>query len=129
MLGIFLLMGCQAKLDRADLPGIYEVTYPYGTETLKIIGDGTYEQSFGLTGKPLVSINKGKWDLKHGDLWDGNLLILNTPIIVDDGFGKPSKLEQRSGVWQLRIRKSGGGNIYFLINDDQGTTFKRLKTQ
>jgi hypothetical protein len=119
------LIGCRSNIDRAELPGVYQATYSYGVEHLNVMADGTYEQSFVTTGTPVKSINKGKWELGHGDIWEGDLLILNNPVIVDDGFGKLSKLEQRSGVWQLRVRKSIGGNIYFPINDDQGTSFKR----
>lgn len=124
---MFLNFGCRSEITRTDLPGLYAVKYPYGIEQLNIKADGTYEQLFAKNGESLKIINKGKWEVIRGDSWDANLLVLNEPVLIDDAFGSLSKLEQRSGVWQLRIRKSFHGEIYFPINDDQGFVFKKVR--
>ena len=89
--------------------------------------DGSYEQQFALNGEALKVINNGKWELRS---LDGLLLILNDPVIVDDGFGSLSKsLAKKEGIWPITIKKSFTGKIYFPINEDLGFVFKKFKVK
>jgi hypothetical protein len=83
-----MLYNCHPNINRDELIGIYKVNYPYGAEQLKLMQDGSYEQMFALNGQMLKNINNGKWELRA---LDGDQLILNDPVIVDDGFGRLSK--------------------------------------
>ena len=118
--------GCHPNINRDEVVGVYAVKYPYGTEQLKLLQDGNYEQMFALDGQTMKLINNGKWELR---LLDGLQLILNDPVIVDDGFGRLAKsLEKKeSSIWPLYIKKSITGKISFPINEDQGFVFKKVQ--
>lgn len=52
---------------------------------------------------------------------------LHDPVIVDD-LGKQSAMARSPGVWPMRIRKkTWGGQPRFLINDELGLEFNRVK--
>jgi|SRR3990172_7953919 len=119
---VFLLLGCQSRVDQKDLIGVYEVQYPYGMEQLHIRPDGSYEQLFALKGQALKSINDGKWEISYSD---GQELVLNNPVIVDDGFGKLSAMRKETGIWPLHFRKGISGRMFFPINEDQGFVFEK----
>ena len=126
LLGVGGLLGCQRAFEPSELSGVYEVQYEYGVERLKLMPDGKYEQLFGASGKPLEVINRGKWSVLRGDFWDGTLLVLHDPLVVDNAFGEMSKMRRSTGVWQLRARRTWTGTMYFVVNEDQGTFFRKL---
>jgi len=69
---------------KAELLGTYEVKYSFGTDTLILNADNTYEQRFvDKAGK--VFINRGKRDFKGGR--DNQVALINA-IDVCDPFGK-----------------------------------------
>jgi hypothetical protein len=120
--GLCLLgLGCEAR--KAEIPGSYRVQYPYGIERLSIAPDGGYEQRFAEAGKEETVVNRGRWEWREGT---DAPLILNGPVIVDDGFGRMSKdLGKRNGIWPLRVRRGWDGSVILPINDDQGFRFTR----
>lgn len=101
------------------------MVHQYGTEQLRISGNGTYEQLFGVTDKVLQTINEGKWEWIESD---GMKLIIHNPIIVDDGFGKQSTMRKAVGaVWPLPIKRSGRRSVYLIVNEDQGLKFRKIE--
>ena len=122
--GLPLWAGCLSKIDPREVPGTYAVRYPYGVEKLKINHDGTYEQLFGPNEQALKPINKGNWEVRTQDELQ---LIVNNPVIVDDGFGKKSQMKQSSGYWPLRIKQGLLGQIRLPVNEDLGFVFKKVR--
>ena len=123
--GIFLFFGCKTKVEQKELIGVYAAKYPYGMEQLRITPNGTYEQLFAFKGQSLKTVNKGKWEIRY---LDGQQLILNNPIIIDDGFGNISTMKKESdSAWPLHIYKSITGKIFFPINEDLGFVFKKIQ--
>jgi hypothetical protein len=130
--GVFLviamtgLVGCSGSIDRQELPGTYVLAYDYGTERLSIGADGSYTQEFAEPRGQFQAINTGRWEPGRGDFWDGDLIKLSDPVIVDDGFGRRSDFAKFSGQWIMRVRKSWRGRIRFLVNDDLDYAFERV---
>lgn len=123
---IGLLCGCSKGVDQKQLVGSYELKYTYGNEVLILKDDGTYSQLFGKTTQKLELVNQDKWKIGKGDFWDGQLLELDGPVVVDDGFGKFSSTKKwGSALWSLRIRKHFRGKYYFLVNEDLQYSFER----
>jgi hypothetical protein len=118
--------GCGGTIQRDQLPGRYRVDYGYGIEQLTIRGDGTYTQEFAAKGTDLRVINNGHWELEHGSFWDGELLDLFEPSIVDE-FGRPRDMTPQSGRWPIPIRKSWRGQLRLVINEDVGDVFERVR--
>lgn len=125
MLPVFAL-GCRGTVPRERLVGSYRADYGYGVEQLTLRADGTYIQEFAAKGEAFRSINQGRFDLRVGDYWDGQLLQLHDPVVIDD-LGKRSPMARFSGVWPMRIRKTWGGQPRFLINEDMGLEFNRVR--
>jgi hypothetical protein len=121
-----LAAGCGGSVPREQLIGSYTVDYGYGVERLTLRGDGTYVQEFAAKDEASRPINQGRFNLRVGDYWDGQILELETPVIVDD-LGKRSAMARSAGVWPLRIRKTWSGHPKFLINEDMGLEFNRVK--
>ena len=121
-----LAVGCHGTVPREQLVGTYRVDYGYGTEQLTLRADGTYTQEFAAKGEALRPINQGRFDLKTGDFWDGQLLQLHDPVIVDD-LGKQTAMAPFSGGWAMPVRKTPGGQPRFPINEDMGLEFNRVK--
>ena len=126
VLSIVAVAGCHGTVARDRLVGSYRVDYGYGIEQLTLRGDGTYSQEFAAKGEPFREINHGRFNLRVGDFWDGQLLELDTPVIVDD-LGTRSAMTRAPGVWPIRIRKTWSGQPRFLINEDIGLEFNRVK--
>ena len=110
----------------SSLPGTYRVDYGYGIEQLTLHADGTYVQQFAEKNKESRVINTGRWELERRGFWDGDLLNLFEPVIVDV-FGKPSDLRPRPGLWALNIKKTWSGQPQLSINEDRGLAFDRMK--
>jgi len=121
-----LVVGCHGTVPRERLVGTYRVDYGYGAEQLTLRADGTYTQEFAAKGEALLAINQGRFDLKTGDFWDGELLQLHDPVIVDE-LGKRSAMARSPGVWAMPVRKTWGGQPRFPINEDMGLEFNRVK--
>src|SRR6266404_1392125 len=69
---------------KVELLGTYEIKYPFGTDTLVLNADDTYEQRFvDKAGK--VYTNRGKWDFEGGR---GNQVALINAVDVCSPFGK-----------------------------------------
>ena len=81
--------GCSGPVSRERLVGTYRVDYDYGLEQLTLKTDGTYTQEFAEPGQRFHVINQDRFDLGNGDFWDGQLLTLHNPVIVDE-LGKRS---------------------------------------
>jgi hypothetical protein len=120
------IFGCSGTIPRTDVLGRYRVNYDYGIEELTLREDGTYVQDFAEKDQQLRTINTGRWDIQRGDFWEGQLLNLFEPVIVDVS-GRRSDLARRSGKWMIRIRKTWSGQPRLLINDDLGEAFERVQ--
>jgi hypothetical protein len=119
-------LGCGNAISREELAGTYRLPYDYGTEQLTVHSDGTYTQEFAEPAKESRVINSGRWELSQGDFWDGQLINLHDPVIVDV-LGKRSDFERKPGRWPMRVRKTWGGQPRFLVNEDLGYVFERVK--
>jgi len=143
LIGCFLTMACSRCSQLPEIAGVYELKYPkadaerqYGVERLVIFKNGTYEQWFSLKGSAVLLINKGTWTVRNDRSFlaattnEKYLLSLDSPVIVDDGFGKPILPLKRheNATWELRIKKKGSDEIYFPNNDDLGTWFARVES-
>ena len=121
------LVGCSGSIDRQELSGTYLLAYDYGTERLSIRPDGSYTQEFAEPRSAFRTINTGRWELGRGDFWDGDLIKLSDPVIVDNGLGRRSDFTRSDGQWIMRVRKSWRGRIRFLVNDDLDYAFERAQ--
>lgn len=119
-------MGCGRGVTEHDVPGVYRAVYSYGTEQLTIREDGTYEQAFGEKRDAVAVINRGRWELRRGDIWNRTQLVLHNPVSVDDGSGRKSDLK-RFAFWVLPVRRSWSGEIRVPINEDLGLTFEKIR--
>jgi hypothetical protein len=77
-------------------------------------------------GQPFRDINQGHFDLGTGTFWDGQLLNLYDPVIVDVS-GHRSDMARQSARWPMRIRRTWGGQPRFPINEDLGLEFNPVK--
>jgi len=120
-----LLAGCGREVVPSEVVGLYSVKYPYGTEQIRISADGSYEQFFAPNGKPQVTINKGRWELRRLVELD---LCLHDPVIVDDAFGRQSAMKKQTGaIWPLHVSRGLRGGIWFSVNADQGFVLRRVE--
>ncbi|MCX6907807.1 MAG: hypothetical protein NTY01_07170 [Verrucomicrobia bacterium] len=121
---LIALVGCEPSIGRTDIIGVYSAQYPYGTEHLKVLADGRYEQYFASLGEAVKLINTGTWELQSRDKV---VLVLNNPIIVDDGFGNKSAMAKHpSAYWPLGVTRSLGGKVRLCINEDQNFVFNKI---
>ena len=143
LIGCSLTMACSRCSQLPEIAGVYELKYPkadskrqYGVERLVILKNGTYEQWFSLNGSSASVINKGTWTIRKDRSRlavianEKYLLFLDSPVIVDDGFGKPILPLKRheNATWELRIKKKRNDEIYFPVNDDLGTWFTHVES-
>jgi len=126
VLSILAVVGCNRPIPRERLVGSYRVDYGYGVEQLTLRADGTYTQEFAPKGEAFRAINQGRFDLRTGTFWDGELLQLHDPIIIDD-LGKRSAMAHAVGVWIMPIQKTWSGQPRFPVNEDMGLYFERMK--
>ncbi len=111
-----IITGCGRNLTRAQLVGTYRAEYSYGTETLILKPDRTYEQLFKYNkGKSLK--NAGKWEYSRQEY----RLILTDALIVDD-FDKPAVRLERMD-WILGVHRSLSGRISLTFNPDLDIVF------
>lgn len=63
--------------------------------------------------------NRGRWRVRQGDFWDGQQIVLEEPVVVDNGLGEVSRfMPPKGGIWVLSIRRSWNGRLRFVINVD-----------
>ena len=139
--GCVLAAACSRSSQQSDVTGVYELRWPmastkwqYGVERLVVRENGTYEQWFALKGSTISLINTGAWTVREDSsvlsavTGEKYLLELRSPVIVDNGFGKPALplTRRENAIWPLKIKKRVNGSTYFPCNDDLGTWFKRV---
>lgn len=117
-----LFSGCSSKVSFDEVIGNYKLRYPYATEELQLNMDGTYIQTVLIDSETTPKTNKGRWEfwVKESEV------VLNDPMIVDDGFGKLKARYWQSEpiAWNLDARKSFG-KISLGVNPDWGFAFKK----
>ena len=103
-----LLCAC-SKPKATDIPGVYSARRSYGTETLHLRTDGSYEQVFtsGSAGRT----NLGKWTF-HPDL---SFVALDDALLFDDGWGRQVRLV-RTSTWALNVH-GGPGSVSLVYGE------------
>ena len=81
---LLITAGCSFSVTKEEVVGTYELRYSYGTETLRLNADGTFEQSFLLKEEKMPKLVRGQWQLNPKD----NTVALESTLVVDDNFGK-----------------------------------------
>lgn len=84
VLVVLLPVGCWMSVPQDQVYGRYVATYPFGTETLTLQRDGTYEQEFVIGGQPPVTTH-GTWSF---DAEERSRVTLREYTNVDAGFGE-----------------------------------------
>ena len=106
---------------KAELLGTYEIKYPFGTDTLVLNADDTYEQRFvDKAGK--VYSNRGKWDFEGGR---GNQVALVNAVDVCSPFGKFASTEPHRG-YSLRTFGWYRGTV-IAVNEDLGLYMRKIR--
>ena len=110
------MVGRWGSVPQDQVYGRYVATYPFGTETLVLNRDGSYEQQFAVEAQPQVTTH-GTWgfDSKHQ-----SRVTLREFVNVHAGFGKLNSnwRTEQSGIASLGIEIQwfkvimGGGGDY-----------------
>jgi hypothetical protein len=85
------------KYTKEQLVGTYEITYSFGTDTLILNSDNTYEQHF-VDADGNVYTNRGKWDLEEGR--DNQVALINA-VDVCSPTGQFASTHPHPG-WSMR---------------------------
>jgi hypothetical protein len=76
---------CSGRVNESsDLVGIYSVDFPFGHGSLRLGGDGQYEQVLQIGGRTASA--KGKWSYEHQGGWD--MFFLEHCLLATNGFGQ-----------------------------------------
>jgi hypothetical protein len=104
-----------------QLIGEYQIQYSFGTDTLILNADNTYEQRFlDKAGKAYV--HRGKWDFEGGR---NNQVALINAVDVCDGFGRFAGTEPHRG-YSLRSFGWYRGTVVS-VNEDLGLYMQKLR--
>jgi hypothetical protein len=119
---LFFLLGACTAPSTDSLVGRYEAKLDYGTETLWLRPNGTYEQNLTVaaTGEAIAHSGQWKYDQSNASL------TISDPLQFDDNFGRlnPHFRIPVSGDWKLDVR-GGASSIALAWNDDLGVEFRR----
>jgi hypothetical protein len=126
---LIIIYGC-SEVSREKALGKYIAKYPYGKETLVLMADSTYEQTFIFLKDTIIKTNRGRWQLHKSEITFRNF------IRIDNGFGKISdEFNQRGisndfdqvekGIGTLNIR-SFFWQISININPDEDFAYKKI---
>ena len=99
LIGVMLVLAACA-VPAEKVPGRYVCVYLYGLELLLLRQNGTYVQVIDVNGRSGPAIHQGKrrYDSERGEV------SIESPLLVDDGFGKPvARLVAASGLWVLPV--------------------------
>jgi hypothetical protein len=110
---------------KTDLVGLYRLDHSFGVEYLRLNLDGSYEQRF-VPNAGQETRHAGKWDARPGDRWEGLLVVLHEPLLVDDPFGRSVAPKEASGDWLLPAHRGAFGGVYLTSNEDAGLYFRKL---
>lgn len=119
---VLVVAGTACQPRRAEIPGRYRATYPFGVETLVLLDTGTYQQEFRLHNGGLVVMQSGHWSY---DDRDGQIQLENALPVVD-GFGHLERdySQAREGFRGLLARRGPRGTR-LVINEDLDLYFER----
>ena len=121
---LLFLFGCfpiSKRFAASDVLGTYEITYPFGTETL-VLRDGTYEQRFvDKSGKAFTASGKWSFDATKRS----NQGALEDAMSVCDGFGEFDSTTPKKGYCLATFAWYGGTVI--VVNEDKGFFMRKLK--
>ena len=106
---------------REQLIGEYQIRYSFGTDTLVLKADDSYEQRFiDPAGK--THIHRGTWRFEGGR--DNQVSLLDA-VDVCDGFGQFAGIEPRSG-YSLRSFGWYRGTV-ISVNEDLGLYMRKTR--
>jgi hypothetical protein len=112
------------SVSRNDLIGDFQIDRGYGVETLRLMRDGKYTQSFRLAAENTWTINSGTWDFKTDPREE---VELHNAMRVDDGSGKPRADFQRPqpGIWRLPVKR-GFRTVSLVVDETRSLMMAKL---
>ena len=115
-----LIAGCSTK-SMNELIGMYSVTYPHGTETLRLEKDNVFTQLYTSSTTSLSITNSGTWEFLGKD----NAILLRD-VIEFEQWDEEDSLDPERIVWRIRIARRFG-KISLIIREDEVLEYKRVQ--
>ena len=109
-----ILVSCK-KQEWSKLTGNYEASRGYGSETLVLLTNGTYLQTF-IT-RTTAHTNTGTWQFLPAT----QKVVLTNALIFDDGKGNPATMVVTND-WTLSLTNLAG---ILLLEDRQAQPFSK----
>jgi hypothetical protein len=138
-----LLPACSRAPSRAEVPGAYQATYPFGHEALLLRQDGSYSQEITIKAKgdtDAVYRATGVWQYGAPDVWPRETFVDfdSNFLIVFDQWGEQApqpRTLRRGGISAFRVERMRG-NVRILgasekpyaVYSRKGTVESSLKT-
>jgi hypothetical protein len=110
------------RFTKPDILGTYEIHYPFGTETLELRADDTYQQRFTDTSGKTFAIT-GRWTFDTAAR--SNQVALIDAMELGDGFGKFGSTVPKRGLHMRSLAWYGGTVIS--LNEDLGMRMRKIK--
>lgn len=115
------LAACGTPVVEDDLPGVYHANYGSSRNTLMLLDDGTYEETY-VYRDGASHHNTGTW---HAETHSSKLeVILDDAIVFDFMTGRP-----RERMWQLTAHRSLRGTITLEMENDPDGVVRLVKEQ
>jgi hypothetical protein len=110
------------RYSKSALVGAYEINYPFGSDTLILNADDSYEQIFtAKDGRAFT--NRGKWTLERR--WH-NQIRLENAVLVCSAFGEFASTDPQEGCSFFSAGWYGGG-IVLGVSEDLGLYMRKVR--
>jgi hypothetical protein len=112
-----MMNACSMAVPQEEVYGTYVASYPFGTDTLVLNRNGTFEQLVALKNEQPVTV-RGSWDFDPEE----SRIRMYDSLVVADGFGKLRSDWRKVGpgvaslpvkrLWFKLVIGSGGEHPY-----------------
>src|ERR1041384_4507346 len=117
VVSVIVYLICNQRITIKDVYGSYSYSHSIGKEVLTLNPNGTYSQRISLLTGVLLN-NGGTWT------FNSSFGVMLSNAIIIDGVSPIASTQPVSGMWVLDIRRTFGGHIELIIDDDKGLAFK-----
>lgn len=116
-----LLTGCNSKVNRDDVIGVYYSNHGHGEEKLELLVDGNYVLTYTVNGK-ITMRNTNSWEFESGKSGVSALSFKGFLFGYRDMTPSWGNIP---GWWRVDIERSWQGKIELNTNPDLGYYYIR----